>query len=162
MSEAPLRVSARVVLLDAQDRVLLVQHPMLEPTDAFDSVWVSPGGGVEADETLEEAAARELLEEVGVADVELGPLLWLRRIVLTFNGYPQTFEENFFLGRIDTFDLVPHTNADADELIADIRWWTLDEINASSEYFAPRDLAKLLRPVLAGQMTPQPLLIVGE
>lgn len=36
--------------------------------------WVLPGGGIEADETPSEAAARETREKLGV-DVELGPVL---------------------------------------------------------------------------------------
>jgi 8-oxo-dGTP pyrophosphatase MutT (NUDIX family) len=48
------RRSARVLLLDASDRLLLVHSG---------HAWFAPGGGVEAGEKLAEAAARELHEE---------------------------------------------------------------------------------------------------
>src|SRR3982750_4554419 len=44
--------------------VLLVRR-RYEP---YESYWALPGGGIEADETLEEAAVRELREETGVTD----------------------------------------------------------------------------------------------
>jgi len=40
----------------------------------FESYWALPGGGLEADETLEQAAVRELREETGVEDVYLEQL----------------------------------------------------------------------------------------
>ena len=50
------RRSARVLLLDASDRLLLVQSG---------HAWFAPGGGVEEGERLAVAAARELREEIG-------------------------------------------------------------------------------------------------
>jgi 8-oxo-dGTP diphosphatase len=51
-------------------KVMLVERD-LEP---FEGMWAVPGGFVRAGETLEEAAARELREETGIADVFLEQL----------------------------------------------------------------------------------------
>jgi 8-oxo-dGTP diphosphatase len=61
---------AAFAYLDGEMNVLLVRR-RYEP---YESYWALPGGGLEADETLEEAAVRELREETGVSDVYMEQL----------------------------------------------------------------------------------------
>jgi ADP-ribose pyrophosphatase YjhB (NUDIX family) len=63
----PVTLGVRVVVADANERVLLVRH-------GYVSGWHFPGGGVEAGETCVEAMARELDEEAKVA-IDGPPLL---------------------------------------------------------------------------------------
>jgi 8-oxo-dGTP diphosphatase len=71
-----LTVDCVVFGVDADDlKVLLVQRKLAP----FQHAWALPGGFVRLDETLDEAARRELAEETGVTDVYLEQLLDLRR-----------------------------------------------------------------------------------
>ncbi|WP_170323657.1 NUDIX domain-containing protein [Cryptosporangium phraense] len=73
----PWRLSGRLLVLDPQDRLLLVRsrdpgYPELGEW------WEVPGGGVDPGETTVEAALRELREETGVAlePSTVGPAVW--------------------------------------------------------------------------------------
>jgi 8-oxo-dGTP pyrophosphatase MutT (NUDIX family) len=58
------RNTARVLPVDPEGRVLLLHG--WDPRRPEDPFWFTIGGGVEGDETLPEAAARELREEAGI------------------------------------------------------------------------------------------------
>ena len=73
------RVAADVAVfafLDGAMNVLLVRR-RYEP---YESYWALPGGLLEPDETLEEAAERELREETGVTDTYMEQLATFSRV----------------------------------------------------------------------------------
>ena len=149
MSPAPRRrVAARVVLLDDLDRVLLFRG--FDPADAgAGSWWFTPGGGVDSEESLEQAARRELVEETGIRDVNLGPRVWTRLAQFSFEGVEYEQREWFFVARteqraVDTSGFTDYEQRS----MTDHRWWSVDELRHSDEVVWPRDLALLLAALL--------------
>ncbi len=139
--EPLLRQAVRAVLLDPADNILLVHSnwPELQIKDGF---WACPGGGIEEDESPEEALRRELREEVGFELADLGPAIWRSRHLLAIPGYDGQ-EDWYYLVRTEHF--VPAPRLTPEQLmvthVRGQRWWSLDEIRAGQATFAPRRLA---------------------
>ena len=74
------RISSKVFIFD-RDRILLIKH--VDPISK-NEWWVPPGGGVQGEETVLDAAKREVWEESGL-DVEIGQLSYVRQLI--FDGY---------------------------------------------------------------------------
>jgi 8-oxo-dGTP pyrophosphatase MutT (NUDIX family) len=146
------RPTARVLLIDPADRTLLFTAN--EPDDESGRpFWFPPGGGLEADETHEEAAHRELREETGLTGLVLSPCIWLRTHTARIQGRWYRVHERYFVARtMDSRILVNEWTELELQAIKEYRWWTIAEIVASNDLFVPRRLAELLPPVLAGQL----------
>ncbi|MDQ0993302.1 NUDIX hydrolase [Streptomyces sp. V3I7] len=146
--EGGLRKVARVVLLDPEDRILLLHGH--EPDDPSDNWWFTPGGGLEGEETREQAALRELVEETGITDVELGPVLWRRICSFPFAGRRWDQDEWYYLARTAQAATAAATALTELERrsVAGARWWTCEELTRAHETVYPTRLAELLRRLL--------------
>jgi 8-oxo-dGTP pyrophosphatase MutT (NUDIX family) len=158
------RPTARVVVLDPAGRVLLLgarlTDPAVPPGDVL--FWYTPGGGTEDGEGLRAAAVRELAEEIGllVEPAALEGPVWLRRHVGTFAGVEIDSRETFFVLRDVVHEVDPSGRTEL-ELLGEEphRWWTVPEIAASTEQFAPGDLAEALEELLRGPWTGPPRVV---
>ncbi|RDL08282.1 signal peptidase I [Streptomyces sp. HB202] len=155
------RKVARVVLLDPDDRVLLLHGH--EPDDPADTWWFTPGGGLEGDENREQAARRELAEETGITDIELGPLLWTRICSFPFDGRRWDQDEWYYLARTQQTATAPQGLTDLElRSVAGLRWWTSAELLATRETVYPTRLAELLRTLLDEGPPRDPLVLAPE
>lgn len=143
------RLTARVLLLDPEGRILLMKGRLpSRPQDP--GAWFTVGGGVEAGESLPEAAAREIREETGFEALEVGGVLWEgEQIHHDRKGRPVRVMERFLAARCAGGE--PDRagwQALEREFVDDIRWFTLAELTALEEPVFPPDLAWRLAEVL--------------
>ncbi|HEX9552294.1 MAG TPA: NUDIX domain-containing protein, partial [Streptosporangiaceae bacterium] len=110
--------------------------------------WFTIGGGAQPGESLAEAAARELREETGIraqAD-ELGEPVWHEVTDFSFDGTSYRQEQDFFQLRIGSAVVLTDGLDDEEAAVIDgHRWWTVDELESTTESFYPRELPRLLR-----------------
>jgi 8-oxo-dGTP pyrophosphatase MutT (NUDIX family) len=163
VTAARVRPASRVLVLDRQQRVLLLGSRGYVPAPAADvQWWYTPGGGVEDGEDLRTAAARELAEEIGlvVPPAALEGPVWFRRHVALWGDEVVDSRETYFVLR-DVAHEVDPSGRTAEELAGDEphRWWALAEMRSSGEQFAPRALADVLPEVLAGPWTGPPRIV---
>lgn len=123
------RPSTRVLLVDADERVLLMRgHDGSGPP-----WWFTTGGGVEPGESSVAAGVREVEEETGLVLAEsslCGPL-WTRSSILTFDGELIEARETFFTARVPGFEPSP---AGLNELeratVTNYRWCSAAQVRA--------------------------------
>ena len=90
------RPAARILCLDADDRLLLLHFR--DPIDGH-QFWEPPGGGIEVGETPYEAVVREWSEETGSPLPQVAPESTYVARDLVWRGKRWVGDEQFFLGR---------------------------------------------------------------
>lgn len=135
-----IRDAARALVLDPDDRVLLVRFEFPNTGRR----WALPGGGLEPGESHFDALRRELREELGLMDAPIGPHIWSRlHIIPFFDGRYDGQRERVHLVRTSHFEPRPTLSPEelAAEYVYELRWWSLDEIMAEEGPFVPALLA---------------------
>jgi 8-oxo-dGTP pyrophosphatase MutT (NUDIX family) len=155
-----LRAGARAIIVGRDEQVLLLRAIVEDGA----TIWLTPGGGVEAGESLLAALRRELIEEIGLRLTDDPPHVWHQRVIAAghIDGYDGVVND-FFLVRTDPFE--PSGMMTPEELRAELvyghRWWSIGEIETyvGDAFFAPRQLGELLPPLLRDGPPSTPIVI---
>ena len=143
--EPTARAAVRALVIDDDDRILLVQYRRPVGDETW---WGTPGGGVDPGESDEQALARELREEIGLHEFELGPVLyehvgefpWARELFRQVN--------TTYLVRVREHEPRPTIDLAA-EGVVEVRWWSRGELEATDAQLAPSDLLERVRNLTA-------------
>jgi 8-oxo-dGTP diphosphatase len=142
------RRTARILLLDPADRVLLIRCVVAHADSEF-VFWLTPGGEIETGETPIDAARRELLEELGL-DLELVGPLYSEATQFEHQGEMRDNMDFVFTARCaPEAPVLRGVTPDEIKMMHEIRWWTAAEIEASTQRIFPVDLATRLREAAA-------------
>jgi 8-oxo-dGTP diphosphatase len=130
-------------------RVLLIKRGR----DPFKGKWAFPGGFVEMDEELEDAAARELAEETGLADLPLEQVHTFgkcgrdprgRMITVTFTAVIHVRKGRFFaVGRNGAERAMPSARLRAGDDAACAKWFDIERLPAKEMAFDHVEVARL-------------------
>ncbi|CUU61223.1 ADP-ribose pyrophosphatase YjhB, NUDIX family [Parafrankia irregularis] len=152
MSTPPLRKAARAVVLDPDQRILLLHY------DENDGFWATPGGSLEPGEDYPTAVLRELREELGAENVDLGAQIAERRTDHPVGGLQVRQVEKYFLARVVPADIDPDRATQPDNIRSQ-RWWTLENLQTTRETVYPHNLGELVTGVLAEGPPEKPIIL---
>jgi 8-oxo-dGTP pyrophosphatase MutT (NUDIX family) len=136
-------------VLDCAGRVLLFRFAYKVGALAGRSFWATPGGEVDAGETFEAAAVRELFEETGLRIDDVGAPVAQRTFVMQLHDGEQVMaDERFFVVRAanDAISREHWTELEQD-VMAEHRWWSRGDLAATQDTVFPENLAEMLAAV---------------
>lgn len=151
------RQAARVVVLDRQGRIFLIDGR--DPADPTKTPWLEiPGGGIDPGEDSAVAVARELYEETGIADAEIGPVVWTQQVQFTFGGLFFDSDERIHVAWCDGGEWRPrHLEWLEAAAFTGASWWTLPDLLASPKPVLPERMREFVPDLVAGRVPETPI-----
>ncbi|CUR57029.1 conserved hypothetical protein [metagenome] len=149
------RMTVKLLLVDEDDRVLLIRST--DPSSGT-QCWYPVGGGVEAGESLQQAASREAHEETGLSTVPVGSPVWTRDHTYRYDGRTVEVHEDWLLHRVGHFEPSPAALSDFEtRTIAGFRWWRADDLSRTTDTVFPPRLGELLAALLRHGLPQEPI-----
>lgn len=137
-----IRPSSRLIIVSPDNRVLLFRFCHKDGALRGKTYWATPGGGLEKNESFEQAAIRELFEETSLIRTLTGPQIASQNFTMMLpSGETVLAEERFFMIDANTVELDRSGwSSNEQEVIRDYHWWTIEELIHTNETIFPRDL----------------------
>jgi 8-oxo-dGTP pyrophosphatase MutT (NUDIX family) len=141
------RVTARVLPVNTAGEVLLLHG--WDPAAPDAPYWFSIGGACETNESVIEAAARELLEETGILIDPAalgGPIAIEAGVEFDWGPYHLVQDQSWFAVALESSVEVHFRNLEALEVgtIDEACWWTADDLDADGSAAGDR-LTEMMR-----------------
>ena len=140
------RPSARLLVLNDEQQVLLFRFEHRTGPLSGQIFWATPGGGVDEGESYEDAARRELYEEVGIEVTNPGAQVAQRTAIFALpNGEIVEADERYFVVTAGGHAVSNSNWTELErEVMAAHRWWSHAELQSTTEQIWPEDLPGML------------------
>jgi predicted acetyltransferase/8-oxo-dGTP pyrophosphatase MutT (NUDIX family)/RimJ/RimL family protein N-acetyltransferase len=158
--------SVRILLINDDDELLLMcaDDPTTTSKEGVyhGKFWFCIGGEIEKDESLMEAAVRELKEETGLSceDVVFGPKVWFGEFDLVLSGKLRRLQQKFIVARTSKKNVnMKNLTTNEKKVVESIKWFSLDNIINCNEVIYPVGLEEYLIDILDKKYPADPIWI---
>ena len=146
------RPSARLLVIDPSGKVLLFRFVHERGPLKGQDFWATPGGALEVNETFEQAAVRELREETAIEVSSPGRQVFRREFVLQLpDGEYVAADERYFVIEVTDSSVSRGGWTSLErEVMRDFKWWSVEELERTTDTVWPNELAMLLQSIVSG------------